>query len=117
MFDGLFNIKNDKRLSVYLYRSGFVFWLIYLILGSPALHIYGHYRNDAGALSVLLMVTAFSMSMVYDFFHHRKIYEQKKKWLVISYLILFSALYFFVFREKGIKLDWLHIMRLFPGLG
>lgn len=115
MFAGLFNIKNDRRLSAYLYRGGFVFWLVYLVLGSPALHIYGHYRNDAGVLSVVLIVVGFSMSMVYDFFNNRSGYEQKKKWLVISYLILFSFLYFFIFKDKGFQMDWLHILKRFPG--
>lgn len=99
-------------MSAYLYRSGFAFWLIYLVLGSPALHPYAHYRSDAGILSVVLIVVGFSMSMVYDFFHHRREYEQKKKWLVISYLILFSILYFFLFRDKGFKMDWLHVLQL-----
>jgi hypothetical protein len=96
VLEGLFDIKNDRRLSVYLYRMGFGMWLMYLALGAPALHTYKHYRLDCGVFSVVWMVTGFSASMVYDYFHNREAYEYKKKWLFISYLVLAGIVYFFI---------------------
>ncbi|OJV20175.1 MAG: hypothetical protein BGO21_12420 [Dyadobacter sp. 50-39] len=109
MLEGLFDIRNDRRLSVYLYRTGFGFWLMYIALGAPALHFYKHYRQDCGILCLVLMVSAFSASMVYDYFHHRDQYEVKKKWLFISYVILAGLIYFLEFRghENSINIDWL----------
>jgi hypothetical protein len=109
MLEGLFDIKNDRRLSVYLYRAGFGMWLMYLVLGAPALHVYKHYRQDCGILCFVLMIFGFTASMVYDYFHHRDQYEVKKKWLFISYVILAGIIYFVEFRghENSINLDWL----------
>lgn len=101
MLDHLFDIKNDRRLSVYLYRMGFGMWLMYLVLGAPALHVYKHYRTDCGVYSFVLMVAGFSAAMVYDYFHNREAYEYKKKWLFVSYLILALVLYFIEFRQPG----------------
>ena len=96
MLEGLFDIKNDRRLSMYLYRMGFGMWLMYLALGAPALNAYKHYRMDCGVFSIAWMVIGFSASMVYDYFHNREAYEYKKKWLFISYLVLAGVIYFFI---------------------
>lgn len=98
MFEGIFDIKNDKRLSLYCYRVGFGMWLFYIVLGAPALATFKHYRTDTGILSMVLMVTAFSTSMVFDYFHHREAYQQKKKWMIISYIALAVLIYFLEFR-------------------
>lgn len=109
MLEGLFDIKNDKRLSMYLYRMGFGMWLMYLVLGAPGLRTYAHYRTDCGIWCFVLMIVAFSASMVYDYFHHREAYEHKKKWLMISYVLLAGMIYYFVFhgKEKVINFNWL----------
>lgn len=96
MLEDLFDIKNDRRLSVYLYRMGFGMWLMYLALGAPALHAYKHYRLDCAVFSIAWMVIGFSASMVYDYYHNREAYEYKKKFLFISYLFLAGIIYFFV---------------------
>lgn len=107
MLDNLFDIKNDRRLSVYLYRFGFVCWLLYLLLGAPFLQQFVHYRTQVGVMCGTLMVVGFSCAMVYDFFNFPALYEQKKKWLVISYLILFACIYFFLLKDKGFT--WLEV--------
>ncbi|PWJ58319.1 hypothetical protein CLV98_104178 [Dyadobacter jejuensis] len=97
MFAHIFDIKNDKRLSLYLYRLGFGMWLLYLALGAPFAHTYAHYRTDCGVFSFVLMVVSFSISMVYDYFHHYEAYKLKRKWLLISYCLLAGLLYFLEF--------------------
>jgi 4-hydroxybenzoate polyprenyltransferase len=108
VLEGLFDIKNDRRLSVYLYRVGFGLWLMYLVLGAPALHTYLHYRQNCGLLSFALMIFGFTASMVYDYVHHHDQYEMKKKWLFISYVVLAGIIYFLEFRgqEHFIDLHW-----------
>jgi hypothetical protein len=113
MPEGIFDIKNDRRLSVFLYRVGFGLWLLYLVLGAPALYAYRYYREDAGVLCILLMVFGFSASMVYEYFHNHTLYEQKKKWLIVSYLFLAGIIYILEFQEKGIYLDWTWVLRWF----
>lgn len=112
MLEGLFDIKNDKRLSMYLYRMGFGMWLMYLVLGAPAMRAYLHYRTDCGVWCFALMITGFSASMVYDYFHQREAFEQKKKWLFFSYVVLAGILYFFVFDGKADLLDFNWLLRL-----
>lgn len=109
MLEGLFDIKNDRRLSMYLYRVGFGMWLMYLVLGAPALKAYHHYRQDCGLLSFALMIFGFTASMVYDYFHHHEQFEIKKKWLFISYAMLAAIIYFVEFKGKAPVLDlhWL----------
>jgi 4-hydroxybenzoate polyprenyltransferase len=109
VLEGIFDIKNDRRLSMYLYRMGFGLWLMYLVLGAPALKAYVHYRQDCGLLSFVLVIFGFSASMVYDYFHHHEQYEMKKKWLFISYAILAGIIYFVEFKGKGkvIDIHWL----------
>ena len=99
-----------ERLVIWM---GFGFWLLYLVLGAPALHIYKHYREDAGLLCILLMVFGFSASMVYEYFHHPEHYVQKKKWLLVSYLFLAVVIYILEFQEKGVHLDWTWVLRWF----
>ena len=110
--EGIFDIKNDRRLSMYLYRMGFGMWLMYLVLGAPALHTYTHYRQNCGLLSFVLMIFGFTASMVYDYFHHHDQYETKKKWLFISYVILAGIIYFLEFRGKGNVIDFNWILSL-----
>jgi predicted membrane-bound spermidine synthase len=96
-------------LSMYLYRMGFGAWLMYLVLGAPAMRTYVHYRTDCGILCFGLMIVGFSASMVYDYFHQRDAYEQKKKWLFVSYIILAGIIYFFVLggRMDTLNFNWL----------
>ena len=112
MLEGLFDIKNDKRLSMYLYRMGFGMWLMYLILGAPAMRTYAHYRTDCGVFCFVLMIVGFSASMVYDYFHNRNAFEQKKKWLFISYLILAGIIYFLEFQGKENFLNFKELFHL-----
>ncbi|HEV7350120.1 hypothetical protein [Telluribacter sp.] len=113
MFEGIFDIKNDRRLSVYLYRMGFGMWLMYLVLGAPALAAFKHYRSDCGMLSMMLMVVGFSASMVFEYFHNPHAYEQKKKWLFVSYFVLAIIIYFLEFKDRTITLDadWTTLLR------
>lgn len=110
MLEGLFDIKNDRRLSQYLYRMGFGMWLLYLVLGSPVLKTYMHYRSDAGVLCILLMVISFSTSMVYEYFHNYEVYQQKKKWLIVSYVFLAGVIYFIEVQSKGISFDFTSVL-------
>ncbi|TDB61888.1 hypothetical protein [Arundinibacter roseus] len=113
MFEGIFDIKNDRRLSMYLYRTGFGMWLVYLALGAPALRTFHHYRQDAGAICILFMVVGFSASMVFEYVHNPAGYEQKKKWLFVSYLFLAGMIYILEFQQKGIHLDWTWVLSWF----
>lgn len=94
MFDEIFDIKNDRRLGMYLYRFGFGMWVLYLVLGAPALHQYLHYRTDCGFLAFVMMIFGFTASMVYEFYHHPVLFQQKKKWLLIGYIALAALFYF-----------------------
>ncbi|WP_234734620.1 hypothetical protein [Tellurirhabdus bombi] len=100
MSDRLFDIKNDRRLSVYLYRAGFGFWLLYILMGARFLQELQTYRSDCGVFSFFLMVMALSTSMYYDYHHHPSDFEQKKKWLVAGYLVLGGLVYFFILGNK-----------------
>jgi predicted membrane channel-forming protein YqfA (hemolysin III family) len=113
VLDQLFDIKNDRRLSMYLYRLGFGMWLLYLVLGAPAMHAYVHYRTDVGVSCFVLMVFGLSASMVYDYFHQREAYEQKKKWLFVSYIGLAMMIYFLEFNGKDNIFDFTWLLRLF----
>jgi len=112
VLEELFDIKNDRRLSMYLYRLGFGMWLLYLVLGAPALRPYLHYRQECGLLSFVLMIFGFTASMVYDYVHHHEQYEMKKKWLFISYLVLAGIIYFLEFRGQGELIDFNWILSL-----
>ena len=112
MLDQLFDIKNDRRLSMYLYRLGFGMWLVYLALGAPAMRAYSHYRSECGVLCFALMIIGFSASMVFDYFHQREAFEQRKKWLFISYAVLAAIIYLLEFQGKGNPFDFTWILRL-----
>lgn len=98
MSDKLFDIKNDRRLSVYLYRAGFGFWLLYILLGARFLQEFNPYRTDCGIFSFFLMVMGMSASLYYDYHHHPAEFEQKKKWLLLGYAVLAGLIYFFILR-------------------
>ncbi len=102
--DDLFDIKNDRRLSVYLYRAGFGCWLLYIVSGARFLHGLTMYRTDFGIFSFFLMVMGLSTSMVYDYYHNPHEFDTKKKWLIISYMALAVLVYIFIIQEGPIKL-------------
>lgn len=103
--DDLFDLKNDRRLSVYLYRGGFGCWLLYILSGAQFMRSVSIYRTDFGVFAFFLMVMGLSASMIYDYYHHRADFEQKKKWLAISYLVLAALVYFFVLRNSPVSLQ------------
>lgn len=91
MFDGIFDIKNDQRLSTYLYRSGFVLWLTYVVLIAPALHAYVHYRIETGIAAALFIVAGFFTSMVFDFYHQPGLFRAKR--LMVAFYFVFGAIF------------------------
>jgi len=101
MDDKLFDIKNDRRLSVYLYRMGFGMWLLYVLMGAPFLLEFVIYRSHCAIMCVFFMVFGLSASMYYDYYHHHAVFEQKKKWLLVSYLLLAGIIYFFIIADKS----------------
>jgi NADH:ubiquinone oxidoreductase subunit 6 (subunit J) len=100
MSDKLFDIKNDRRLSVYLYRMGFGLWLLYILLGANFLHKFIIYRTHCAVMCAFFMVIGLSASMYYDYYHNPSEFEQKKKWLLISYLLLAGVIYFLILKDK-----------------
>jgi hypothetical protein len=100
MSDKLFDIKNDRRLSVYLYRMGFGFWLLYILLGASFLQSYVVYRLHCGLCCAFSMLLGLSAAMYYDYYHHPAEFEQKRKWLIISYLIFGGLIYFLILKDK-----------------
>ncbi len=96
----LFDLKNDPRLSMYLYRTGFGCWLAYVVAGTPALAAFQAHRTDLGVLAFLAMITGLSASMVYDYHHNARLYSQKKKWLLVGYCLLAGLIYFVVLGHK-----------------
>lgn len=111
--DDLFDLKNDRRLSVYLYRAGFGSWLLYIVSGARFMHSLSTYRTDFGVFSFFLMVLGLSASMIYDYYHHPAEFEQKKKWLAFSYLVLAGLIYFFILNHGTIPLPSLPFNGLF----
>ena len=104
MSDKLFDLKNDRRLSVYLYRAGFGFWLLYILMGARFMQEFVTYRTDCAIFSFFLMVMALSASMYYDYHHHPAEFEQKKKWLVVMYMVLAGLIYFFIIRKEPLNI-------------
>lgn len=102
--DDLFDLKNDRRLSVYLYRAGFGAWLLYIVSGARFMQSVSTYRTDFGVFAFFLMVMGLSASMIYDYYHNQVEFEQKKKWLAFSYLVLAGLIYFFILHNEGISL-------------
>ncbi|RIV25539.1 hypothetical protein DYU11_09595 [Fibrisoma montanum] len=100
--EDLFDLKNDRRLSVYLYRAGFGCWLLYILSGAHFLHALRMYRTDFGIFSFFLMVLGLSASMIYDYHHHPAEFEQKKKWLAVGYLVLAGLIYFLILRDQPV---------------
>ncbi|GAB3551727.1 hypothetical protein [Spirosoma fluminis] len=111
--DDLFDLKNDRRLSVYLYRAGFGAWLLYIVSGARFMQSVSMYRTDFGVFSFFLMVMGLSASMIYDYHHHPVEFAQKKKWLAVSYLVLGALVYFFILHNEPIALPQLFSQSLF----
>jgi hypothetical protein len=111
--EDLLDLKNDRRLSVYLYRAGFGCWLLYLVAGAPMARIIQPYRTDAGIFAFFLMVMSLSASMVYDYHHDPAGFAQKRKWLAISYLVLAGLIYVFILRDHPLSLNGLLPGKLF----
>lgn len=103
--DDLFDLKNDRRLSVYLYRTGFGCWLLYIMSGARFMHSVSMYRTDFGVFAFFLMVMGMSASMIYDYYHHPAEFAQKKKWLAFSYLVLAALIYVFILHNEPISLN------------
>ncbi len=106
--DDLFDLKNDRRLSVYLYRAGFGCWLLYILSGARFMQSVHMYRTDFGVFAFFLMVMGLSASMIYDYYHHPIEFDQKKKWLAISYLVLAGLVYFLILNKESIALPHIH---------
>ncbi len=97
--EDLLDLKNDRRLSMYLYRTGFGCWLLYIVSGAQfARTLIQPYRNHMGIFAFFLMVMGLSAAMVFDYHHQPKEFENKKKWLIISYLALIALIYIFILR-------------------
>ena len=99
MFDNIFDIKNDRRLSVYLYRAGFGMWLGYILLGAGFLEQYAPYRPYCAFLCGFMMLSGLTASMAYDYHHHPAAFEQRKKWLLFTYFMVAVLVYFLVLRK------------------
>lgn len=102
--DDIFDLKNDRRLSVYLYRGGFGCWLLYILSGARFMQPVSTYRTDFGVFAFFLMVMGLSASMIYDYYHQPAEFEQKKKWLAFGYLVLAGLIYFFILHNGS--LNW-----------
>ena len=111
--DDIFDLKNDRRLSVYLYRAGFGCWLLYIVSGARFLQSLSLYRTDFGVFAFFLMVVGLSASMVYDYYHQPAEFAQKKKWLAISYLILAGLVYFFILHNEPVSVGKLFSLSSF----
>lgn len=103
--DDLFDLKNDRRLSVYLYRAGFAAWLLYVVSGARFMESVRIYRTDFGVFSFFLMVMGLSASMIYDYYHNPVEFAQKKKWLAVSYVVLAGLVYFFILHNDPVSLE------------
>ena len=96
----LFDLKNDPRLSVYLYRAGFGCWLACVVAGTPALVALHAHRFGLGVLAFLAMMGGLTASMVYDYHHNARLFTQKKKWLLVGYCLLAALIYFVILGHK-----------------
>ncbi len=103
--EDLFDLKNDRRLSVYLYRTGFGCWLLYIVSGARFMESVRTYRTDFGVFAFFLMVMGLSASMIYDYYHHPAEFDQKKKWLAVSYVVLAGLVYFFILHKEPVALS------------
>ena len=98
MSDNIFDIKNDRRLSQYLYKTGFGLWLLYILMGSSLLSQYAFYRQEVALGCAFMMVSGLVASLVFDYYHAQKEFEKRFKWLIVSVLFLFLVIYFFILR-------------------
>lgn len=105
MSENFFDAKNDRRLSVYLYRLGFGLWLAYILLGARFMQEYAMYRTHCALLCAFMMVAGLSASLYHDYHHDYAEFEKKKKLLILSYLLLAGLLYFFVFKDSDFSLS------------
>lgn len=110
MFEGLFNIRNDRRLSIYLYRAGLLIWCLYLLGGAPNITVLAENRNIIGILSALLLVLAFGTHLAYESAHHKAAYQQKKKWLVIGTIFIFVLVYVMEFGAPSLHEVWIKLL-------
>ncbi|TAF95809.1 MAG: hypothetical protein EAZ32_04510 [Cytophagia bacterium] len=99
MFDNIFDVKNDRRLSVYLYRAGFGMWLGYILLGASFLQQYALYRPVCAFLCAFMMLLGLTASMAYDYYHQPAVFEQRKKWLFFTYFMVAILVYFLILHE------------------
>lgn len=113
MFEGFFDIKNDRRLSIYLYRTGMLVWCLYLLAGLPELFRLAAYRNHIGLLSAILLILAFAAHMVYESVHHKMAYHLKKKWLFIGTIFAGVLIYVMEFGAPSLAQVWIKIIGLF----
>lgn len=112
MFEGLFDIKNDRRLSIYLYRAAIVIWGLYLLAGAPVLLKMAEYRTPLGLLSALMLVLSFAAHMVYEYVHHRAAYQLKKKWLFIGTIFAAVLIYVMEFGAPSLPQLWIKVLTL-----
>jgi hypothetical protein len=98
MSDNIFDIKNDRRLSQYLYRTGFGLWLLYILMGSSLLHQYAFHRQEVALGCGFMMISGLVASLVFDYYHDYKEFERRFIFLIISILVVFMWLYTFVLR-------------------
>lgn len=109
MFEGIFNIRNDRRLSIYLYRAGLLIWCLYLLGGAPQLTFLVQNRNSIGILSGLLLILAFGMHMVYESVHHKAAYQLKKKWFFIGTIFISVLVYVSEFGAPSLPKIWIYL--------
>jgi cell division protein FtsW (lipid II flippase) len=93
MSDNIFDIKNDRRLSQYLYRTGFGLWLLYILMGSSLLNQYAVHRQEVALGCGFMMVSGLIASLVFDYYHDHIAFKQRLKWLIISVLCIVLVLY------------------------
>ncbi len=94
----IFDIKNDRRLSQYLYKTGFGLWLLYILMGSTLLKQYAAHRPEVAMGCGFMMITGLIASLVFDYYHNYKEFQKKIKYLVISLLVIFFLIRIFILR-------------------
>jgi hypothetical protein len=98
MSDKIFDIKNDRRLSQYLYRAGFGLWLMYILMGSSLLQQYAIYRNSVAILCAFTMMIGLFASLIFDYHHDYPEFERRSKWLIFSLAFIALLIYLVVLR-------------------
>jgi cell division protein FtsW (lipid II flippase) len=107
MSDNIFDIKNDRRLSQYLYRTGFGLWLVYILMGSSLLNQYAIHRSEVALGCFFMMVSGLLASLVFDYYHDHSVFKQRLKWLIISVLCIVLVLYLVIQSEAIAPQQWL----------